>query len=731
MMKIRSLATNCIGLFVSCICLAALTSCGSGGSSGAGVVESQIQSISLNGNWQVAQGASGDTPPLDFGRTVPVPGFVDLAEPPFLDVGVPSERRDAFWYRRDFFIPEGAGPVAILKVGKVKYGAKVWVNGASVGSHLGAFTLAEMDVSGHVVRGGKNTVTVRVGADKLQVPATIPTGEDLEKSLWLPGIWDDVTLAFSAEQRVVRVKIEPNIETGEAMIHTTIFNHSDRPRDIVVSQEIRESRSGATAAARNTVSVRLGAGEATFSQTIGIPDAEWWSPESPFLYTARTEVSAAGRNSDVLETKFGMRSVEWRSGDEPGFFLNGRRYYLRGSNLSLHRFFQREARGSLPWDRAWVRRLLSTHPHALHWNSMRVSIGRLPNFWYDLADETGILLADEFMMWSLAGESERWSIDEMEKEYRAWVQENWNHPSIAWWDASNETSDPKSTAVVERVRDLDPTRQWENGGHNPPQGPDDPIEEHSYVLFGIQTLRELPTFVRRPPIVRRTAVAPGHPYILNEFNLLWLQSDGFPFPSSEGFYEAVPRMIDGRFTADEYREAYAYVGSVLTEFWRAHRIYSGVQHFTYLTSSPVTSDNFIDLRNLTLEPRWERYASDAFAPVAVHLDFWDEDFASQEVEVPLIVINDTPLPRPVDVEVLAVDVGGTVLQRSPVERVEIPALGEATETLAIQVPAADRWVLFARMQPLDADLPTTWSRRKIGFDHLGEPIPDPPFTTGR
>ncbi len=727
---ITSRAKNCVGLFVSCVCLAALASCGSGGSSGGGAVEGRVQTISLNGDWRVAQGGAGDIPPADFDRTVPVPGFVDLAEPPFLDVGIPSERRDAFWYRRDFSIPEGVGPVAILKLGKVKYGAEVWLNGASVGSHLGAFSLAEMDVSEQVVRGGTNTVTVRVGADKLQVPATVPTGEDLEKHSWFPGIWDDVTIAFSAEQRVVRVKIEPDVQSGEVVILTTIFNHAGRPRDVAVSQEVRESRSGVTAAARNTIRVRLGVGEATFSQRIGIPDAQWWSPESPFLYTVRTEVSADGTESDELETRFGMRSVEWRSGDEPGFFLNGQRYYLRGSNLSLHRFFQHEARGALPWDRAWVRRLLSTNPSALHWNSMRVSIGRLPNLWYDLADEIGILLADEFMMWSLVGESARWSIDEMEKEYRAWVQENWNHPSIGWWDASNETSDPKSTAVVERVRDLDPTRQWENGGHNLPQGPDDPVEEHSYVLFGIQSFQELPTFVRKAPLLRLTASAPGHPYVLNEFNLLWLQSDGFPFRTSERFYEAVPRMINGPYTRDEYREAYAYVGSVLTEFWRAHRIYSGVQHFTYITSSPVTSDNFIDLRELTLEPRWERYASDAFAPVAVHLDFWDEDFASREVDVPLIVINDTPLPRPVDIELLAVDVDGTVLQRSLVERVEIPALGEATETMAIRVPSADRWVLFARMQPLDDDLPTTWSRRKIGFDHLGEPIPDPPFAAG-
>jgi beta-galactosidase len=703
--------------------VAVIASCGGGAESGT-QPGADLRTLSLNGPWDLAEGALDDAPPSIFAHVVPVPGFADMADPPLAEVGVPSSRRAAFWYRRAFEVPADAGPVAILRLHKVKYGAKAWLNGIEIGSHLGAFTLFEADVSNAVMRGRTNVLVVRVGADKGQVPPEIPTGEDIEKYLWLPGIWDDVTLTFSDRQRIARVKIEPEIERDRVVVHTTLVNHAAEPVDVEIGQVVVDE--GGDEISRSSSRLRIPVGESSVTQTVAVPAARWWSPEDPVLYALSSRVDAGGRPADERSTRFGMRSVEWRGGAEPGFFLNGERYYLRGSNLSLHRFFQSTQRGGLPWDRAWVRRLLGTHPKAMHWNSMRVSIGRLPNFWYDLADEVGILLADEFMMWSLARESTRWSVDEMEKEYRLWIEENWNHPSIGWWDASNETLDEKSTIVVERLRGLDPTRQWENGGHNPPQGSDDPVEDHPYILFGLGRLADLPLYDFTPPVAPSTAVAPGHAYIANEYNLLWLQRDGLPFPSIAAAFERVPGMIGG-FSPAEYREASAYVGSVLTEFWRSQRGYAGVQYFTYITESPLTGDAFLDVRDLILDPRWQRYAADAFAPFSVNLHFWEEEVDAAAIDVAIVLINDTLEPQAGQLELLAVAPDGSVLERSPAVTVDVARLGKHETVVRLPVPSVRRWVLFARLEPANGDLPTVWSRRKIGYRHLGEPIPDPPF----
>ena len=41
----------------------------------------------------------------------------------------------------------------------------------------------------------------------------------------------------------------------------------------------------------------------------------------------------------------------------------------------------------------------------MNWNSLRYCIGFPPDFWYDIADEEGILLQDEFPIWLLNGNS--------------------------------------------------------------------------------------------------------------------------------------------------------------------------------------------------------------------------------------------------------------------------------------------------------------------------------------
>ena len=57
--------------------------------------------ISLDGQWEIGEGGM-DAAPAQFEHRVPVPGLVDEARPAFAEVGQPSPRREAFWYRRTF-----------------------------------------------------------------------------------------------------------------------------------------------------------------------------------------------------------------------------------------------------------------------------------------------------------------------------------------------------------------------------------------------------------------------------------------------------------------------------------------------------------------------------------------------------------------------------------------------------------------------------------------------------
>lgn len=729
--------------------------------------EQARRTVSLNGIWDVAQGEMAEKPPADYGHTAPVPGLITEARPAFTEMGIESGQRDVFWYRTKFEAPKAPSAQAFLCLHKAKNGIKVWLNGQPLGEHYGTFSLSEYDGSQAIRYGQTNELVVRLGADRNQLPSFVPAGDDDEKERWYPGLWDSVSLVLTDDLSIANVKIEPDIDNKQVRIKTIVRNGGAQPYEGRLTQNIKpwlaENRTAGPAAVETAITVEPGERQ-TVVQTIDMPTFELWSPETPFLYSAHTTLAGAGDGaievSDDRVNRFGMRKTEWRSGKDKGFYLNNRLYYLRGTNIGLHRFFEDAERGELPWNEKWVRALLSGHPKDFHWNSFRNHTGRLPNFWYDLADEIGFVVADEYSFWSVVRgtESESWSIVELEKEFRGWISENWNHASIGWWDAANENHNPLSDEVIRRVRAMDLTRQWENGGYRPPVGPNDPIEEHPYKLNAggalnlndrRYTLDDFTTMEGQPPQATWGPFAtysgsPEHPFINNEYSFLWVTHRGRPTELAELSFE---NIAEGKvLTPAEYLESYAYLTAELSAYWRAMRGYAGVQHFVYLSKCndeadvPVewevrttskTCDNFLDVEKLELEPRWARYAKSAFAPQLIYLRAWDEASypRGKKAIVPVILLNDDYSKEAVVAEILAVDGNGRILSRSkPVDLVLEP-LGKTETKIELEIPNVTRLLFVARLTSPSGAFDPVYSRRKIGYDHVGKAIPDPPFRT--
>ena len=725
---------------------------------------------SLDGLWDVAEGPMSDAPPAEFPHTAPAPGLITEARPAFTEMGMESDQRDVVWYRTVFEAPPQGAAQAFLCLHKAKNGVKVWLNGEVLGEHFSTFTLSEYNASGVIRYGEANELVVRLGADRSQLPSFVPAGDDDEKDRWYPGLWDSVSLVLTGEASIANIKIEPDIDAGMVRIKTVLFNSAAAPYRGRLSHAITpwtateaEPPASATPVSVMADIALLPNERKEFVQTVRMPSFELWSPESPFLYRADTRLDIDRGDgvmapSDDRANRFGMRKVEWRSGENKGFYLNNRLYYLRGTNIGLHRFFEDAERGQLPWDEAWVRELLSGHPKRFHWNSFRNHTGRLPNFWYDLADELGFVVADEYSFWSVARgtESEKWSVVELEKEFRGWISEGWNHASIGWWDAANENNNPISTDAIRRVRDLDPTRQWENGGYQAPVGPNDPIEEHPYKLNsgGVlnmndrrYTLDDFSTMDGQPPQATwgpfaTYADAPEHPFINNEYSFLWVTHLGRPTELAEISFN---NIAEGReMEPAEYLEAYAYVTAELSAYWRAMRGYAGVQHFVYLSkcndeddvpdhweirTTSKTCDSFLDVAKLELEPRWERYARSAFAPQLIYLRAWHDGAypRGERVGVPVILLNDDYLEKSVIAEVMAVDADGKILARSSPVRRTLAPLDKQEFEIDLNVPDMDRILIVAKLSSPDSAFDDVYSRRKVGYAHPGKQIPDPPF----
>lgn len=725
--------------------------------------ESVRQTQSLDGQWQVEQGALDDNFPQEYTHTAPVPGLLTEATPSFNLVGMESDEREAFWYKKTFTAPEQASVLSQLCLHKAKYGTKVWLNGELLGEHYGAFSVSEYDLSDAINYGQSNELVIRVGAEHTSVPEFVPVGSDFEKYGWYPGLWDSVSVVYTGQYSIVRTKVEANIEQSLATVHTTIRNNSNATVELTVRQQINEWQGGNSVSDVTEQLVILSADETlTVSQNVTLNNVQLWSPESPFLYVAHSTVAHKGAASDDRATRFGMRKVQWRGGDginskNKGFYLNNKKYYLRGTNIALHRFFEDQDRKQLPWDEEWVTQLLSGHMKDFHWNSFRFHVGRAPNFWYDLADEIGFIVTDEYHIFApvrlgIPGmpTSNNWSLKELEKEFTAWVQENWNHASIGWWDASNENHNPLPYETVPLVRDLDTTRQWESGSYRAPDRLDDPLEEHPYKLNGTgfmnsndkdYGLTDLDEFSRLPPMTKgmifRTYDGPGarfHPYINNEYGWLWLTRDGTDATTiAEDAYNLLaPNIV---LTPSERREIYAYVVAELSGYWRARRGYAGVQHFLYLgkcadkdtipetwdiKEPSATCDNFIDIPSLTMEPRWAMWAPHAFAPIALNIDNWSEDFypSGQNVSVPVTLLNDTYQDAKVTVELVTADAAGKVLTKAAPVQLTLSALADNKLTIDLQMPKQKPFVIYAYLSGDDIES-TVISRRKVGFAHPG------------
>jgi hypothetical protein len=409
-------------------------------------------------------------------------------------------------------------------------------------------------------------------------------------------------------------------------------------------------------------------------------------------------------------------------------YLNGRPYFLRGSNITLHRFFEDPESGILPWNEAWLHRLLVVIPKQLHWNAFRFCIGPVPDRWLEIADENGLLIQNEYMVWTghpswAGGFHAAYDTKEMIGEYSEWMRDNWNHPSVAIWDATNESWLPEFTdTIIPCVRGLDlSNRPWENS-YNAPAGANDPVEDHQYLFYG--TAMDDPQAGRREfqmtdlesmmgPAPSGSTSKTGHAMILNEYGWLWLNRDGSPTLLTEKLY---PRLLGDRNTTENRFALQAYLLGGETEFWRAYRRYAGVLHFVYLTASDpkaFTSDHFIDLANLKLEPHFEKAMEQAFNPLGVYLNFWQPALQAGEMrDCTVAMVNDEDRPRTGKLRLVFTDASGKEITARETE-FSLPPLGAQSFAMTVQAPAAGAWSLEAIASASDDAAHPTVSRRNV------------------
>jgi len=618
-------------------------------------VQAQRSVIDLNGTWEFDRTEKA-FPPAEFKRKIQVPGLIHLAEPKIDDYDIwfkrpiASETKEAHgvydidyvpkynWYRKSIRIDNKLkGKELLLRIKKSQYVTQVYVNGIDMGTSMECYTPIEIPVTRAIHFGEENEILIKVG-DRYWLPPQAAGSTDKEKEHYLPGIWDDVELIASGKIQVNNTLFLPDARGGK--VKTKIRLRSFYPQQIMYGDPKFDTVTIKVEVFDEQAEKKMGTGfreveakRENFTEAeieITIEDPHLWSPDDPFLYKTRTTVISDNQPVDVKEDNFGLRDFERRG---KYFYLNGEKILLRGTNITLQRFFEDPDCSNLAWNRDWVKKLIIDDPQQLNWNAMRICVGIVPDFWYDLADKYGMMFQNEWNYWQTHG----WD-DQVKKEYTNWVWSDGNHPSIVIWDAINENWDPYiGNTLIPELQQLDPTRTWDAGYMTSSHmGIDEMDEPHPYE--GFLPWANVEDFEKNPyPLgdldyrnqANIASIESGAAQLVNEYGWIWLWRDGTTAKLTRRTFEY---YLGDATDPDVNREFQAYWLQCETEWLRSIREHAGVLAFTHLTNNyGYTGDWYInDIKDLEPSPSllWFRHA---FAPSAVFINHPDERYMNQFV----------------------------------------------------------------------------------------------------
>ncbi len=616
--------------------------------------------IDLNGSWQLEPSAT-EAEPVIFNYTVSVPGLVDLTEPAIPEVK-DCWAYDYFWYKKTFTLtPSQEHSHAFLKIDQARYGTDVWLNGEYLGNYIGCFTSHKYDATNAINYDGENVFLVRVGQKRL-LPIYSAVGYDYEEDTWIPGIWGDVSLRLLNNLVIERVQIIPHIDTSIAEARITVKNLEASTQDISISSRAFEKSGGAVASPEiaGDFTIYSFEKEATFTLEIPISEVNLWSPDNAFLYELISKIKFEEMETDTLTITFGMREFKIVNSD---FYLNDNRIFLRGGNICFHRFLSDPEREGRPWNYNWIKAILVDIPQAYNFNFFRMHMGHANNKWYDIADEYGIMLEDEWGFRAPVKYPYDWvpggpgygSEDQIRKEFTQWLYDNWNHPSIIIWDAQNEPHDGGEQSIdiirkiiIPEMKEIDPTRPWEcgiNPGRDFEPGNWNPIdfsEDHPYIYSKGPVLNNQ-NFGYSRSIDGMTNSK--EPTLLNEYIWFWLKKNG---ETGNFSGQEVARWLGKNSTNEQRLKHQSLLASDLSELWRRLDI-DGVAPFCYLSSSEAGTTNWLtDIVNPSPEKVLPIMFAleDAFAPFGVSIELWDRHFLKDiNYNINVYIFNDTTQPK--------------------------------------------------------------------------------------
>jgi len=313
--------------------------------------------------------------------------------------------------------------------------AEVFVNGQKAGQHHYGYTPFTVDVTKFLYKDKReNEVVVKVDNSE-QPNCRWYSGSGIYRHVWL----ETMPSLHIAENGVFVTTPDVSANKATVKVEVTVQNESNNDQQGIVEVEGQQQK----------VSLKAGESKAvTFTYTINNPIL--WSPESPYLYTAKATIVAPSGAEGGVSVKFGIRSFSFDA--ENGFMLNGKKVLINGA--CVHH--DDGVLGAMAFDDAEIRKVRQMKEAGF--NLIRTSHNPTTRAFLDACDSLGMLVIDEaFDGWRTQKNPYDYStvIDSCYREdIHAMVLRDRNHPSVISWSIGNEVIERKDIRVVYTARQM-------------------------------------------------------------------------------------------------------------------------------------------------------------------------------------------------------------------------------------------------------------------------------------
>ncbi len=398
-----------------------------------------------------------------------------------------------YWMRTEFEVPESyKGKQIWMHVEGINYRAEIWVNGHLLNTMSGMFRDDHINITEFAKFDEPNALAVKVypvdmpGTVKAKswgAPGEFKNGGDgnigLNTTMLMSVGWDFTFMDGIRDRNTGIWKSISLYTTGLAVLRhpfvkSALSDHYTRASQTVlveVTNARRDMRpleceiSGQIVGTDITFSKKVGLWRSTtveveftpeeFPQLVIDKPRLWWpvnkGPQE--LYELRMKVSVDGVVSDSLTTRFGIREIvsdQNTPDNSRQFYVNGKRIFIKGTNWIPEAMLRTS-------DERTYAEMRYTQQTGI--NLIRFWAGGIAesDYFYQLCDEMGILVWQEFFMTGDTkhpqdGDLYLANVESVVKRIR-------NHPSIAYYVSSNESSEmPFAEELINR---FDGTRGYQ------------------------------------------------------------------------------------------------------------------------------------------------------------------------------------------------------------------------------------------------------------------------------